>query len=69
MEDEQPRYISKGWGLLEHRRFEALYKQICDENPHMPCDYEEVKIDFNNLVDRLVFGEVQALGWRGATLA
>lgn len=62
MEDEAPRYISKGWGLLDYRRFKVLYKQICDENPHMPCDSEEVEIDFNNLVDRLVFGEVQALG-------
>lgn len=65
MKDEAPRYISKQWGLLDFRRFEALYKQICDENLHMPGDPQEVETDFNNLVDRLVFGEVQALGGRG----
>lgn len=61
VEDEPPRYISKQWGLLDIRRFEALYKQICDENLHMPGDPKEVETDFNNLVDRLVFGEVQLL--------
>lgn len=70
VEGEAPRYISKQWGLLDFQRFEALYKQICDESLHRPCDSDEVETDFNNLVDRLVFGKVQARGGGGqATLA
>lgn len=51
-------YIAKKWGNLDFRRFEVLFKRICDEKPHLPWDLDSVYImerEFNAIVHNLVF--------------
>lgn len=58
MHEAVPMFIAKKWGNIDFRRFEVLFKQICDENPHIPWDLDSLYIierEFNAVVHNLVF--------------